>query len=98
MKGARLINRFSEKKKKKSLMGKWAILGPEMVHPHNSGSTVRIYLKFCTIKGANRQMKMILIFVWGKWTILDPKMVHSCNSGSAVTSFFKFCRIKRASR
>ena len=46
MKGTRLINRFSEKK---SYLGKWAIL----VHPHNSGSAVRIFLKFCTMKGAD---------------------------------------------
>ena len=50
MKGTRLINRFSEKK---SYLGKWAILAPKMVHPHNSGSAVRIFLKFCTMKGAN---------------------------------------------
>ena len=45
------------------------------------------------MKGANRQMKMILIifqekFVWGKWTILGPKMAHPYNSGWAVIIFF----------
>ena len=33
------INNFPEKKN----WGKWTILGPKMVHPHNSGSTVRIF-------------------------------------------------------
>ena len=51
MKETRLINRFSEKN---SHLGKWAILGPKIAHPHNSGSTGRIFLKFCTMKGANR--------------------------------------------
>ena len=27
-------------------MGKWTILGSKMVHPHNSGSAVRIFLNF----------------------------------------------------
>ena len=38
---------------KNSCLGKWAILGPKMVHPHNSGFTVRTFVKFCTMKGAN---------------------------------------------
>ena len=38
MKGASFINGFSEK----SPLGKWAILGPKMTHPHNSGSAVGI--------------------------------------------------------
>ena len=59
MKEARLINRFFEKKN--SHLGKWAILGLKTVHPHNSGSAGRIFLKFCTMKGANRQMRLILI-------------------------------------
>ena len=71
-----LINLFSEKN---SHLGKWAILGPKMVHPHNSGSAVRIFLKSCTMKESNSKMKMILIifsqkkFVWGKGTIFGPK-------------------------
>ena len=31
---------------KKIVWGEWIILGPEMVHPHNSGSAVRIFLNF----------------------------------------------------
>ena len=26
----------------------------KMAHPHNSGSTLRIFLKFCTLKESNR--------------------------------------------
>ena len=52
MKETRLINRFSEKN---SHLGKWTILGPKIVHPHNSGSAGRIFFK-----GANRKMRMIL--------------------------------------
>ena len=58
MKEIRLINRFSEKN---SHLGKWAILGPKIAHPHNSGSTGRIFLKFCRMKGANRYMKILLV-------------------------------------
>ena len=35
--------------------------GPKNVHPHNSGSTGRMFLKFCTMKVANRYMRMTLI-------------------------------------
>ena len=49
MKEARLINRFSEK----ISFGEMAILGPKIVHPHNSGFAGRIFLRFCTMKGAN---------------------------------------------
>ena len=51
MKETRLINRFSEKN---YCLGKWVILGPKTVYPHNSGSAGGISLEFCTIKGANR--------------------------------------------
>ena len=48
MKETRLTNRFFEKI---LIWGKGAILGPEMVHSHNSGSAGRIFLKFCKAKG-----------------------------------------------
>ena len=51
MKETMLINRFSEKK---FSFGEWAILGPKIAHPRNSGSAGRIFFKFCTMKGANR--------------------------------------------
>ena len=45
------------------------------------------------MKGANTQIKMILIIFrkknWGKWTILGPKMVHPYNTRSAVRIFYK---------
>ena len=90
MKEIRLNNRFSEKNYH---LRKWAIFDPKIAHPHNSGSAGRTFLKFCTMKGANRQIKVILIifqksFVWGKWTILGPKIVHPHNSGCAVEFFF----------
>ena len=47
MKETRLINRFSENNPH---LGKWAILGPKIVHPYNS----RFFLKkINTMKGAN---------------------------------------------
>ena len=33
-----------------------------MAHPENSGSALRILLKFCRMKGADRCMKMLLFF------------------------------------
>ena len=52
MKGTRLINRFSVKKNFIWVNGPfWA---QKMAHTRNSGSAVRIFLKFCTMKGANR--------------------------------------------
>ena len=36
-------------------------MAQKMVHPHNSGSAVRIFLKFSTIKGASRYMKIMFI-------------------------------------
>ena len=96
MKGQMLINRFSEKN---SRLGKLAILGPKMVHDHESGSAVRIFFKFCTMEGVNRVMKMIIIFsknifVWGKWTILSPKMAHHHETGSSVRIFLIFAESK----
>ena len=41
---------------------KWAILCPKMAHPDNSGSALRILLRFCRIKGDNRCMKILLFF------------------------------------
>ena len=35
---------------------------PEMAHPDNSGSALRIVLKLCRMKGANRYMKILLFF------------------------------------
>ena len=40
--------------------GQMGHLGPKMAH-HNSGSAVRIFLKFCIMKGANRYMKILLV-------------------------------------
>ena len=42
MKETRLINMFSEKN---SHLGKWAIFGPKIAHPHNSGSAGRVFFK-----------------------------------------------------
>ena len=53
------INGLSEKY---LVWGKWVIYDPEChILPHNSGSAVRIILQFCTMKGAMRDMEIILI-------------------------------------
>ena len=35
---------------KKNIWGKWTIWDLKMMHGYNSGSTLRIFLEFCTIK------------------------------------------------
>ena len=45
---------------KNFVQDKWAILGPKIGHPRNPGSALRIFLKFCRIKGANSYMKILL--------------------------------------
>ena len=46
---------------KKFVQDKWAILFPKMAHLDNSGPALRILLKFCRMKGANRYMKILLV-------------------------------------
>ena len=43
------------------VIDKWAILGPKMTHPQNSGSALRIFFKFCRTKEANRYIKILLV-------------------------------------
>ena len=40
--------------------------GPENGTSHNSGLALRLFLKFCRMKGANREIKMILIIFFKK--------------------------------
>ena len=76
MKGTKSINGFSEKN---SHLASWALLDLKMAHPHNSGSTVRIFLKFCVMKRANRQTRVVLMvgtkksFVQDKWAFWARK-------------------------
>ena len=50
-----------------------------MTHPHNSASAVRIVLQFCTMKGAKRDVEIILMvlpkknLVQTNLVILAPK-------------------------
>ena len=75
--------------KKKFVWGKWAILGAKMAHSHNSGLARRVFSKFCTMKGGNRYMEIILMAFPKKsclWQVdhLGAKMVCPHNSGSAI--------------
>ena len=76
---------FQKKKKKKCVWVKWTILGPKIVHPHNSRSAVSLYFLICLY-----QKK----FFQQKWAIFGPKIAHPHNYGSAVRTFLKFCRMK----
>ena len=53
---ARFNKGFSEKT---IFSGKRVILGLKMARPHFFGSTLRIFLKFCTMKGAKSYIEII---------------------------------------
>ena len=98
------MNYFS----KKIIFGeKWTILNPilgsKMAHAHNSGSAVRIFSKFCTMKEANRYMEIILMAFPKKSCFrqmdhLGPKMTHPHNSGSAIRIVLQFHKKEGANR
>ena len=60
MNATRCINGFSGKI---IFRGKRAILGLKMAHPHNLGSALMIFLKFCTMEGAKSYIEIILFFL-----------------------------------
>ena len=90
--------------KKTFVSGKWTILDPKMVHPHNYESTFRMFLKIerCHWKGpitvdeSNINVCYQNIFFRGKWAILDPKMAHPHNSGLGLRIFVKLYTINGA--
>ena len=45
---------------------KYVILDLKMAHPHNFGLALRIFLKFCRIKGENKYMKVLLVILQEK--------------------------------
>ena len=53
---ARFNKVFSEKT---IFSGKRVILGLKMARPHFFGSTLRIFMKFCTTKGAKSYIEII---------------------------------------
>ena len=57
----------------------WAILGQKMAHPHNSGLAIRIFFKFCRIKGANKQMKLMLMIFFKKKFCGTIRKIILCN-------------------
>ena len=68
-------------------------LEPKMVHPHNSGSAVRIVLHFFTMKGTKRVKEIILIvfskkkYYLGQFGHFGPKMACPQNFGSVLRVF-----------
>ena len=77
MKETRLINRFSEK----IIIWGMGHFGPKIVH--NSGSAGRIFLKFCTMKGADRSIRMILIIFQKKFCLGQMDHVGPKNGASS---------------
>ena len=72
---------------KSILRGKWAILGLKMVYALNFGSAVRIFLNFCTMIGAKKYMKIILMAFLKKLANLSLKMAQPQNFRSALRNF-----------
>ena len=61
-----------------------------MMHPYDSGSTLNFFLKFFTMKGVKRYMKINFSpqkNLWANGPILDPKMVCLHNSRSTREIF-----------
>ena len=63
--------------KKILVWGKRTILGPKMEHPHNFGSALRIFFKFCITKGVNKYLKILLVvfekkFHRGQFVLFTP--------------------------
>ena len=56
--------------------------GPEKAYPHNSGLALRIFLKLCRMKGANRYIKILLVVFSRK------KFILGCLIFLAFMSFF----------
>ena len=57
-----------------------------MMHPHNSGSALRILVKFFTMKGAKRYMIHFFTknFCLGLMSHLCPEMMSPHDSGSSL--------------
>ena len=84
------INIFSEEN---LILDKWAILDLKMVRPDNSESILRMFLKFCTVKGAKRHMDLHKRFckkdfIEVEWFIVVSEMLHPQNCGSALKDLF----------
>ena len=61
--GTLTLHQWFYQKNKILIQRKWAILGPNMMHSHKFGSTLKMFLKFCTMKGVKRYMKIsVMVF------------------------------------
>ena len=81
-------------------MNERAILGLKMVRPHNFGSTLKIFLKFCTMEGAKRYTEIILMVFLKKKKKISGQMGHfrskngACSYFRSALDFLKFCTMK----
>ena len=64
-------------------------MAQKMVHPHNAGSAARIFLKFFTIKGASRYVKIMFI-IFPKKSCLGQRDHFGFKNG--VSSWLWSCR------
>ena len=82
---------------KKSCLGQMGHLRPKMARPHNSGSAVRIVLQCCTMKGAKRDMEIILMVFLkkidlGQFGHFGPKMCVLITLGLLQVFFKNFAQ------
>ena len=70
---------------KKNFQDKWAILCLKMAHPGNSVSALRILLRFCRIKRANRYINILLFFEkkfhFGQFDLFNLEAIFCCLIG-----------------
>ena len=80
------------------IWGKWAISGPKVARSYNSGSTVRIFLKYCTV---SRDQEVHGIYINGypkknsQLGHFGPTISPYHNSGSTSRVFLKILHNKR---
>ena len=55
--------------------GNWVILDPEMMCPYYSGSFLRVFKKYCSMKGAKKLVKVLLM------VFSQKNLVHFLNIG-----------------
>ena len=87
---------------KKKCSGQMSQFEPQNGTSHNSGSALRIFFTFCTMKRADMYMEIMSIAFpnnssSGQMSHSGPKMVHPHNSGSA-TMIVLYCTMRGAKR
>ena len=69
-------------------------LGSRMAHHHNSGFVVRIFWQFCTMKGAERGIEIILmVFLKKKKNLIQGSFAILAEKWYIPLSFWICCQV-----